>query len=143
MIARSICPSMTFKQEGVVVRHNDRNQVVRVRRLPFPANLSMRGNSLFTPFRLVINLKVDDPAQPGPEIHLDTPMEVSVEYTQADVFQAGGLENLKLGYWNGNAWIAYGVANNFHTVPFDPPHSGGVGIVLVSDWDDPTKAWGT
>ncbi len=78
MITRSICPSMRFKLEGVVVRHADPAQTVRVRRLPIDPTLLQKRNSVFTPFRLVINLKVDDPAHPGPVL-LDTSMEVEVE----------------------------------------------------------------
>lgn len=143
MISRSICPSMKFKAEGVVVHHDDPAQTVRVRRKAIPDNIPMAGIPGFTPFRLVINLGVDDPAQAGPVFHLNKPMKVQVEYTQADENRAGGYQNLKLGYWDGNAWFAFNGQNKFRLVPYSPPGTGGVGIVEISDWIDPTKAWGT
>jgi hypothetical protein len=143
MITRSICPSMRFKLEGVVVKHADPEQIVRVRRLPIDANLLMRGNTLFTPFRLVINLKVDDPAQPGPVYHLNTAMELQVEYTLADLKTADEKKKpLRLGYWNGKDWIPF-APDELRLVPNPEPGTGGVGIVEIADWDDPTKAWGT
>jgi hypothetical protein len=99
----------------------------------------------FQPFRLVINLKLVDAAQPDSEVSVfDPPIEVRVRYTAADVAAAeaaGG--RLCLGFWDGKQWIRFTPEKHqFRLEPGASPEAGW-GVVSVSHWGDPTKAWGT
>jgi hypothetical protein len=100
----------------------------------------------FHPFRLVINLKLVYAAQPDSEVSVfDPPIEVRVRYTAADLASAeaaGGL--LCLGFWDSTQWIRFTPEKHqFRLESGASPKAGGWGVVSISHWGDPTKAWGT
>lgn len=132
----------TFPDEGVEITIPPQAETVHVVQLPLPLlkDYAAPVPGGFDPFRPVINFDVlyddDQPVQ-----HFDPPIQIKVRYTGNDVMTAG-VGGLKLGFWDGLAWWPYTDAkHDFQLVP-DADKSGGVGIVTVSDWGDPTQIWG-
>ncbi len=134
-----------FIKKGVTVNFSGQGRPVLVQELPTPdlkAMPSVPGG--FKPFRAVINLKLVDAAHPDQEVlTFSPPVVVRVRYTAQDLAsanKAGGA--LSLGFWDGNQWIRFTrEKHNFHLEP--SAKGGGWGVVNISHWGDPTKAWGT
>jgi hypothetical protein len=136
-----------FRKENVIVTIPARPRPVSVVRLDLPDEQSMRPvPGGFQPFRLVINLKVVDAAQPDSEVSVfDPPIEVRVHCTADDLARATAIgKPLSLGFWDGRQWIRFTPEKHqFHLEPEASPAKGGWGVVNISHWGDPTKAWGT
>jgi hypothetical protein len=136
-----------FRKEGVIVKIPGRPTPIQVRRLDLPAIDTMPAvPGGFQPFRLVINLQVVDPAQPEVEVAMfDPPIEVRVRYTAGDLEKAAAVgKDLSLGFWDGKQWVRFTAEKHqFRLAPGASPQSGGWGVVSISRWGDPTKAWGT
>ncbi len=137
-----------FLEDGVSVNFPGQARPVRVQRLDLPPQEIMRRTvpGGFQPFRMVINLRLVDAAQPDQEVSVfDPPIEVRVRYTAADLKNAAAAgKPLCLGFWDGKQWLRFTPEKHqFHLESGSPPRSGGWGVVCISRWDDPTKAWGT
>lgn len=136
-----------FRKESVIVKIPGQTSPVQVQRLALPPIESMPAvPGGFHPFRLVINLKLVHAAQPDSEVSVfDPPIEVRVRYTATDLASAeaaGGL--LCLGFWDGTQWIRFTPEKHqFRLESGASPEAGGWGVVSISHWGDPTKAWGT
>ncbi len=136
-----------FKSEGVIVKFPGQAKALKVQRLALPAMESLPvvpGG--FRPFRLVINLRLVDAMQPDTEVStFDPPIEVRVRYTASDLKRAaaaGG--SLCLGFWDGTQWNRFTPEKHqFHLESGASPLDGGWGVVSISQWGDPLKAWGT
>jgi hypothetical protein len=143
-------PNLTrkyFRKEGVVVKHPGLNQTIKVERLPILALGTMKAvTGGFKPFRPVINLKVVDAAHPGREVaEFEPPIELRVRYDEEDLAQAKKEgKDLWLGFWDGKEWIRFtNEKHQFELVPDRYKKLVGWGVVRISRWADPTKAWGT
>jgi hypothetical protein len=136
-----------FRKEGVIVKIPGRVSPVQAVRLALPAIETMpAAPGGFQPFRLVINLKVVDAAQPDTEVAVFAPpIEVRVRYTASDLEKAAAAgKPLCLGFWDGKQWIRFTPEKHqFHLESGASPQAGGWGVVSISHWGDPTKAWGT
>jgi hypothetical protein len=136
-----------FRKESVIVKFPGQARHVQVQRLALLTIESMPAvPGGFHPFRVVINLKIVDAAQPDREVSVfDPPIEVRVRYTAADLASAeaaGGL--LCLGFWDGTQWIRFTPEKHqFHLESGASSGAGGWGVVSISHWGDPTHAWGT
>ncbi len=136
-----------FKSEGVIVNFPGQARAVQVQRHALPAVESMPvvpGG--FRPFRLVINLKLVDAAQPDREVsEFDPPIEIRVRYTASDLARAAAAgSSLCLGFWDGKQWIRFTAEKHqFHLESGPSPQAGGWGVVSISQWGDPINAWGT
>jgi hypothetical protein len=136
-----------FRKEAVLVLHPSLGRPYDVVRPAMPDMASMptvKGG--FNPFRLVINLKVIDPAHPDKKTNTFTPpLEVRVRYTDADEQEAKrrGMP-LRLGYWDGAKWQYFTLEGHaFKLKRKRYKQYVGWGIVKLSEWGDPPKAWGT
>ena len=136
-----------FRKEGAIVKIPARAQPVQVVRLALPTIESMPAVlGGFHPFRLVINLKVVDAAQPDSEVSVfDPPIEVRIRYTASDLKSAAAVGRpLCLGFWDGKQWIRFTPEKHQFRLEYGAsPEAGGWGVVSISHWGDPTKAWGT
>lgn len=147
MIENPLPTHKEFRREGVTVTIPGRVRPIQVERLALPTLESMpvvRGG--FQPFRVVINLRLVDAAQPDRELSMfDPPIEIRVRYTTSDLENAAAVGRpLCLGFWDGKQWIRFTPEKHqFHLKPAALPEDGGWGIVNISHWGDPTHAWGT
>jgi len=135
-----------FTEEGVIVHVPSLARSVLVQKLDLPPLESMPAvPGGFQPFRVVINLKVVDAARPDSEVtEFEVPIEVRVRYTAADLKKAAEIgKPLSLGFWDGSQWIRFTTEKHQFRLESGPtPEAGGWGIVNISRWADPTKAWG-
>jgi hypothetical protein len=131
-----------FRIEGVVVSFHGQSKPIRAKRLPLhiitPKQMMQPG---FQPFRLVINLKLVEAADPQKAVtDFKPPIEIRVHYTAAD-FQtakdAGG--SICLGYWDGNTWTRCETRLDSR----GSPNKGGWLVTTIASWADPTVAVGT
>jgi len=133
--------------EKVIVNIPLQSNPIQVQQLPLAKLESMPvvpGG--FTPFRLLISFKFIGIEQPETEItRFDPPIEVRLRFDAKDLESARELgKPLSLGFWNGKEWIrCTREKHQFYLEPDQSPDTGGWGIVYLSHWDDPTKAWGT
>jgi len=136
-----------FRKEGVIVKIPARAKPVQMVRLALPTIESLPAvPGGFRPFRLVINLKVVDAAQPDSELSVfDPPIEVRVRHTAADLARAKAAGRpLCLGFWDGTQWIRFTPEKHqFRLESGTSPEAGGLGVVSLSQWGDPPIAWGT
>jgi len=136
-----------FRTEGVVVKHPSLGISIDVLRLPIPPLVSMptvAGG--FIPSRLVINLKVVDKADPSKIVTtFDPPLEVRVRYTPGDEKDASDKRKLlNLAYWDGKKWVRFTQKDHQFKLENKPTKKyAGWGIVKITHWTDPPKAWGT
>lgn len=136
-----------FTQEGVIVHVPSLTRSVRIQKLDLlPLEKMPAAPGGFQPFRVVINLKVVDAAQPESEMmEFEAPIEVRVRYTADDWKKAVSLHKpLSLGFWDGSQWIRFTPEKHQLRLESGPtPDAGGWGIIAISKWADPTHAWGT
>ena len=147
MIETPLPTRKEFRKEGVIMKIPGQARLIQAQRLDLPPIESMPvvpGG--FHPFRLVINLKVVDAAQPDSEISVfDPPIEVRVRYTASDLENAMAAGRpLCLGFWDGKQWIRFTPEKHqFRLEAGASQKAGGWGVVSISHWGDPIKAWGT
>ena len=147
MVQTPIPTRKEFRTEGVILKFPGQARPVQAQRLALPTLESLPvvpGG--FRPFRMVINLRLVDAAQPDSEVSVfDPPIEVRVRYTAADLARAEAAGRpLSLGFWDGKQWIRFTPEKHqFHLVSGTSPGAGGWGVVNVSHWGDPAHAWGT
>lgn len=136
-----------FRKEGVIVKFPGQARPVQAQRLALPGMASMPAVAGgFQPFRLVINLKLVDVAQPHREVlEFDPPIEVRVRYTASDLELAKAAGRpLCLGFWDGKQWIRFiPEKHQFHLETGASPEAGGLAVVKLSHWGDPPIAVGT
>lgn len=139
-----------FREDGVIVAivtHPSQAKPIRAQRLDMPKEETMPSvPGGFKPFRLVINLKMVYADRPDVEVNtFDPPIEIRVKFKASDV-EAAKAEGkpLSLGFWDGTQWIRFTLEKHqFHLEPASTPNGGGWGVVRISHWGDPPKAWGT
>lgn len=136
-----------FPDEGVEVMVPTQATPVRVVTLDLPSReaLPTPAPGEFEPNRLVINFDVvySDTGKSVQEF--DPPIQISVHYTTADFEFAAKADKLpSLAFWDGTTLRRYSAEKHkFNLVPDGKELSGGgVGVVLVSNWGDPTQIWG-
>ncbi len=147
MVASPLPAHKEFKTEGVIVKIPGQAKALKVQRLNLPAMETLPvvpGG--FHPFRLVISLKLVDAMQPDTEVSVfDPPIEIRVRYTASDLkkaAEAGGA--LCLGFWDGTQWNRFTAEKHqYHLESEASPQGVGWGVVSISQWGDPIKAWGT
>lgn len=114
---------------------------LKVKGSPF-TSLEGKVGGEFTPFRPVIQLRLEDSDAPGREVtQFDPAITLRVRYTPKDVQDAAG-RDLVLGYWDGAKWIKFKEKHHFKLEEAGPGQSGGFGVVVLSSWIDPPLAWG-
>jgi len=100
----------------------------------------------FQPFRAVTNFRLVYVEQPEREVTtFDPPIEVRIRYYPSDLEKAAVMDKLlRLGFWDGKQWIRFTPEKHqYHLEPAPPPENSGWGVANVSNWGDPTHAWGT
>ena len=130
----------------MVVNVPDQSRLVHVERRDISVGIPDQPvPGVFWPFRLVINLEVIDDAQPNlPGMVFKPPIEVRVKFNADDLEIAKARDQeLRLGYWDGKQWKYFTAKHAFHLEYDADPAAGGWGVVKVSNWADPTHAWGT
>lgn len=99
----------------------------------------------FRPIRLVLEFDLyDEDAPEAPLAGMEAGFMLRVRYIGADVRAAGGKrENLKLGLYKAGRWKVISNAQHAYTLqPGQESDESGFGQVTISDWGDPTVAWG-
>jgi len=137
----------SFPDEGVQVMVPPQDRPVHVVKLPLPflEELPVPVPGGFEPFRPVINFDVvyDDTGTSVQEF--DPPIQIWVRYTSADFQNAANEDKpLSLGFCDeSTCWRYTAEKHSFQLVPDgkEPP-DGGLGVVLISSWGDPTQVWG-
>lgn len=147
MIVNTLPTRKYFRKEAVIVKFPGQARLVQVERLALPTDIPMKAApGGFQPFRLVINLRLVDAAQPDSQIAVfDPPIEVRIRYTADDLVRAKEASRpLSLGFWDGTQWIRFTPEKHqFRLEPEPTLDAGGWGVVSISHWGDPTHAWGT
>jgi hypothetical protein len=107
-----------------------------------PMSSSLEGleskKDQFRPHRLVLNFEAVDPKDPNNYVsEFSPPMTLRVQYTNDDVTNAGGLNELKLGYWDEKNlyWVSFS-ENPKYNFEIDGDETGGFVEVTVSSWGD-------
>ena len=130
---------------AVEVPWQDEVGQVDVVSLPLGAIEDLPGNDNFMPTRLVIDFKVIDAKGRTVTDFAPDAMTILVIYTEEDVKNADGLDNLKLGYWHEELeqWNALTWSEQ-PSSPFLSPGPGSVGLASaeVSSWGDRRIGWG-
>ena len=129
------------EQERVTVVVPWQGRKVQVENLP-PGTLEelWSDKDEFMADRLVINFEVVDAANYEIINTFDPPMQLEVAYTAEDVAKANELENLVLGFWNDEYWVAF--TKEKHDFVLEGDSNGGIGIVKILSWGDKPIAWG-
>jgi len=136
-----------FGAEGVVVVVPGRAGEVKVVKLPL-GELKRKNRDEFTPERPVIDIKFVDA---NGNTLTAIVAELYVLYKREDVDNAGGKENLALGFWNGRQWIRFTEKHEFELRDMrawspeflEPPDDAqGFAFVRISSWGDRAIAWG-
>lgn len=135
-----------FRKEDVNVRFPKPNHTIKAKRLDMLKTGMPAVSGGFKPFRLVINLKLEDSAQPGSNtLVFRQPVEFHIRYTAADLANAratGG--SLSLAFWDGTHWIRFTPQlHQFRLERWEAAKGRGLCVVNVYQWGDPPIAVGT
>ncbi|MBC8231536.1 hypothetical protein H8E77_18455 [bacterium] len=150
-----------FKEEGVVVVVPWQGKEVKVKKLPpFFEELpkqeeQQQQDPIFSAKREVINFEVVDANTEEMLTKFEPPIKLYVVYTNEDIQSAGGVENLRLAFWDNvdERWVVFTdkkhqfemrdkdswPVNEFFELPDD---AAGFGFASVPNWDDLPIAWG-
>lgn len=102
-----------------------------------PIGSELAADKYFTPDRVVINLEMKT-LNGAAATRFPLPFELRILYTDEDVRQAGGSDQLKLAYWDNNRWVILTTAEHKFKV-----ENAGTLFVELSSWPaDPPIAVG-
>ena len=137
-----------YSSEGVKVKVNTQKSGKRVKIVKFKKKKKSElpaTPGVFNPGRIVINVgAVDQDAEDQVITTFDPPMELRVNYTQADQARASAAgKSLTLGFYSEDLgrWIVFTQQKHNFRLEAASSGQGGVGIVEISHWGDPNVAW--
>ena len=132
-----------YKDKQIEVTIPIQDTEVEVKILPVEMEDKMYKDKKFKPLRVVTNFEIRDKKN-KPFTKFKKPFEFKLRYTKKDFDQAAkDGRPLRMAYWKNGQWnIFTAQKHNFELLPDPNVPFTGVGVVQITDWDDPAIAWG-
>jgi hypothetical protein len=112
---------------------------ISIENLNLDPNEKVPSSPDFTVIRQVINFEARNLDKSILKV-FNPKMSIRVDYTAVDVEKVGGdPSRLRLGFWDGNRWVAFTKAKHDYQLTGDK--TGGFASVSVATWDDRPIAW--